>query len=413
MLDMGFKPQVDRIVRRLPASGRRCSSPRRSTERSASRERYTREPGRFEADSAAERQTGEVEHKFVAVTPDGKVDALRASCRGRPRPRARLRADEARRRSPGQKLAQRRRRGRDARRHDPGRARAGADALRAGKVTTLVATDVAARGLDLEDITHVVNFDPPEDDKGYVHRVGRTGRAGRRQRHHARAPEQQSRRQPRRRPPRSPRPVRARGHAGRAAETPVYEPPGSQIPLVGLRSSCWQIELTDAQLVARCREGDDECWRQLVERYSRYVYAISVQAFRLPEADADDVFQEVFARAYEHLDKLRDDFGAAAGLAQLTRRLCIDTLRGSREQAGGDDFVPDGIDYMIEQLDEALAVHDAMRTLPDHCAEILDRFFTRDESYRTDRSGVGISVRDGREPDLTLSDAPARRTRRR
>ena len=48
-----------------------------------------------------------------------------------------------------------------------------------GKVSTLVATDVAARGLDLDDVTHVVNFDPPEEDKGYVHRTGRTGRAGR------------------------------------------------------------------------------------------------------------------------------------------------------------------------------------------------------------------------------------------
>jgi superfamily II DNA/RNA helicase len=51
--------------------------------------------------------------------------------------------------------------------------------FRSGKVKTLIATDVAARGLDLDDITHVINFDPPEDDKGYVHRVGRTGRAGR------------------------------------------------------------------------------------------------------------------------------------------------------------------------------------------------------------------------------------------
>ncbi|HYU56565.1 MAG TPA: C-terminal helicase domain-containing protein, partial [Actinomycetota bacterium] len=48
-----------------------------------------------------------------------------------------------------------------------------------GRVHALVATDVAARGLDLTRVGHVVNFDPPEDDKGYVHRVGRTARAGR------------------------------------------------------------------------------------------------------------------------------------------------------------------------------------------------------------------------------------------
>ena len=143
-------------------------------------------------------------------------------------------------------------------------------------------------------------------------------------------------------------------------------------------------ELSDAELVARCRNGDDDCWRQLVERYSRYVYAISVQAFRLPESDADDVFQEVFARAYEHLGKLRDDAALRPWLAQLTRRLCIDTLRnGSREQPTGEELEPDGVDDTIEQIDEALALHEAMRALPDHCAEILDRFFARDESYRT------------------------------
>ena len=46
--------------------------------------------------------------------------------------------------------------------------------------------------------------------------------------------------------------------------------------------------LSDAQLVARCRSGDNDAWRQLVERFSRYVYAISVQAYRLPEHDAED-----------------------------------------------------------------------------------------------------------------------------
>jgi superfamily II DNA/RNA helicase len=53
------------------------------------------------------------------------------------------------------------------------------DRFQNGKVQVLVATDVAARGLDIDDIAHVVNYDPPEEDKGYVHRTGRTGRAGR------------------------------------------------------------------------------------------------------------------------------------------------------------------------------------------------------------------------------------------
>jgi superfamily II DNA/RNA helicase len=52
-------------------------------------------------------------------------------------------------------------------------------AFRNGKVDVLVATDVAARGLDVDDVTHVVNYECPEDDKAYLHRIGRTGRAGR------------------------------------------------------------------------------------------------------------------------------------------------------------------------------------------------------------------------------------------
>ncbi len=51
--------------------------------------------------------------------------------------------------------------------------------LKSGKLDILVATDVAARGLDVERITHVINYDIPHDTEGYVHRIGRTGRAGR------------------------------------------------------------------------------------------------------------------------------------------------------------------------------------------------------------------------------------------
>src|SRR5262250_1775311 len=52
-------------------------------------------------------------------------------------------------------------------------------AFRSGKVDVLVATDVAARGLDVDDVTHVINYECPEDEKAYLHRIGRTGRAGR------------------------------------------------------------------------------------------------------------------------------------------------------------------------------------------------------------------------------------------
>jgi len=53
------------------------------------------------------------------------------------------------------------------------------DRFRKGKIDVLVATDVAARGIDIDDVTHVVNYQCPEDEKTYVHRIGRTGRAGR------------------------------------------------------------------------------------------------------------------------------------------------------------------------------------------------------------------------------------------
>ena len=141
---------------------------------------------------------------------------------------------------------------------------------------------------------------------------------------------------------------------------------------------------SDAQLVARCRSGDQEAWRELVERFSRYVYAIAARGFGLAEHDAEDVFQEVFARTYQHLDRLRDDEALRPWIGQLCRRLCVDRLRAaSQVDLGGDELHAAGAGATLDELDEALSVQDALRSLPDHCREILDRFFARDESYRT------------------------------
>lgn len=143
--------------------------------------------------------------------------------------------------------------------------------------------------------------------------------------------------------------------------------------------------LTDAQLVARCRAGDQEAWREFVERFSRYVYAIAVQGYRLREHDAEDVFQDVFARAFERLGDLRSDAAVRPWLAQLTRRRCLDQLRSSaREQPAADEELePRDVDETLLRLEDALAVHEAMAELPEQCSDILDRFFAGDQSYRT------------------------------
>ena len=141
--------------------------------------------------------------------------------------------------------------------------------------------------------------------------------------------------------------------------------------------------LTDAELVHRCRAGEAEAWNELVERFSRYVYAVCVRGFRLSEADAEDVFQEVFARAYVNLGSLRDDAALRPWLAQLTRRLCIDSIARSRREQPAAEPITEEVSRNLDELDEAFSVREALATLPDNCQEILDRFFTRDQSYKT------------------------------
>jgi RNA polymerase sigma factor (sigma-70 family) len=141
--------------------------------------------------------------------------------------------------------------------------------------------------------------------------------------------------------------------------------------------------LSDAELVARCRVGDDDAWRALVERFSRYVYAIAVQAYRLSDADAEDVFQDVFTRVYERLGQLRKDEAIRPWIAQLTRRTCIDRIRNSGRVEPAEEVETRDVDETLDGLEEAWAVRELVSELSGNCQEILDRFFARDESYRT------------------------------
>src|SRR3954468_1166053 len=180
MLDMAFRPAIDRIVGLVPERRQTLFfSATLDGEAGRVARSYTQDPETHEH-RPTERSSAEIEHRFRAVERDDRVDALVEE----------LRADR--------ELALvfvRTKRGADRLVKKLGNAGVSAVAMHgdksqrqreqalarfeSGRIDCLVATDVVARGLDVDGISHVINFDPPEDREGYVHRVGRTGRAGR------------------------------------------------------------------------------------------------------------------------------------------------------------------------------------------------------------------------------------------
>jgi ATP-dependent RNA helicase RhlE len=181
MLDMGFKPQVDKLLRKLRDDRQTMFfSATLDGEVGELARRYTHFAARFEGELPADRRSGDVDHRFVPVTHSDKVETLVDL----------LKSEEdmlalvfVRTKAGADRLVEK------LHRHEVDAIAIHGDKgqvqreralshFDSGKVRTLVATDVAARGLDVDDITHVINFDPPEEPDVYTHRVGRTGRAG-------------------------------------------------------------------------------------------------------------------------------------------------------------------------------------------------------------------------------------------
>jgi superfamily II DNA/RNA helicase len=181
MLDMGFLPDVKRILEMLrPDRQTMLFSATLDGEVGRLASRFTHDPVRHEVTDDDGVLVAAADHRFVAVEQSRKTQALvreLAADRG-------LTLIFVRTQRGADRLAK------NLKNHG---FRAGAlhggmtqgareralGHFASGANDVLVATDVAARGLDLEHITHVINFDPPEDEKAYVHRVGRTARAGR------------------------------------------------------------------------------------------------------------------------------------------------------------------------------------------------------------------------------------------
>jgi len=181
MLDMGFQPQVDRIVRRLPKD-RQTMFFSATLDGAVGRiaDVYTRDPVRHEVGGYDRQIVEEADHRFVPVPVHEKLNALIELANAESGltlvfVNTKRSVDALARQLKAQGVHALALHG-DMRQEARDRAlKRFAD----GHVGVLVATDVAARGLDLDDITLVVNYDAPLDDKAYVHRVGRTARAGR------------------------------------------------------------------------------------------------------------------------------------------------------------------------------------------------------------------------------------------
>ncbi|MFN8163717.1 MAG: DEAD/DEAH box helicase [Solirubrobacterales bacterium] len=183
MLDMGFKPAVSRIVAQT-------SKDRQTLFFSATLEgatgklaaAYTSEARRHTHQPTEDREA-DIEHSFVHVdSQSAKLDhltlQLRDSERGRTLVFVRTKrgADRLVKRLRSRELDAVAMHG-DKSQSQRERALA---RFERGDIDTLIATDVAARGIDVADVTHVINFDAPGDQDAYVHRIGRTGRAGNR-----------------------------------------------------------------------------------------------------------------------------------------------------------------------------------------------------------------------------------------
>jgi ATP-dependent RNA helicase RhlE len=180
MLDMGFRPVVDRIVKQIPRNRQTLFfSATLEGEAGKIAAKYTDRPRRHEHVPHVDRKV-DIEHRFVAVHHEAKLETLERELRNRDRGRTlvfvrtKRGADRLVKRLKARNLHAVAMHGDKTQ----GQREKALARFTSGDIDTLVATDVAARGIDVENVTHVINFDAPADREGYVHRVGRTGRAG-------------------------------------------------------------------------------------------------------------------------------------------------------------------------------------------------------------------------------------------
>lgn len=145
---------------------------------------------------------------------------------------------------------------------------------------------------------------------------------------------------------------------------------------------------SDDRIVARCLRGDEAAWRDLVERYSAYIYAIAVRAYRLDPAAADEVFQDVWVRLYDGLPGYsgRGDF--RSWLRAVVLSACREFLRQASRPRAGEDPGGDGAD--LDRIEAALDVRSAVWALGEPCRTTIGMYFYRDLTQAEVARSLGV-----------------------
>lgn len=156
------------------------------------------------------------------------------------------------------------------------------------------------------------------------------------------------------------------------------------------------VRLDDAALVQACLAGEEKAWEELVDRYGRLVYSIPRRMGMSP-ADADDVFQDVFATLLRYLGSLRDQSLLAAWLITTTRRECWRRGRSAMRHVELTDTLVDEAAAPfedIERWEREQSVRQAMRSLDERCRDLLTALFLELEtpSYERIAERLGIAV---------------------
>ena len=180
MLDMGFIPDVRKIVGKAPTERQTLlfSATMPSDIQALARD-FLRNPARIEAE-AGELNIERIDQSVMHVDQGDKLELLPKLIRERGMFRVLVFTRTKHRANKVSKLLGQQNLSSDAIHGDKSQAARtrALGAFKAGKIQVLVATDVASRGIDVDDITHVVNFELPNEPETYVHRIGRTARAG-------------------------------------------------------------------------------------------------------------------------------------------------------------------------------------------------------------------------------------------